>query len=491
MSGSVYKRCSCTGADGKLLGAACPRLASRTHGAWAYRAYLPLGPGGRRRRAGEGGFATRKEAEVALTALMNRVHERTHVDRVAQTVSEYLEDWLAGKAGLRSTTAKSYREHLDLYLKPVLGHIKLTDLTERHIEGLFVAVRLLGMPGVPLSSHPELEALLAARKSRQSVRPLSAASQRRLHATLRGALNAAVKKRVLAHNPALHLELPRGARPKAVVWNKERTAEWRRWRDRGTELRVAVVVAERRLRRASAKADRAPLQLAVECARAALEDHTASYRPPTVSVWTLAQTGQFLDAIEGHPLYALYHLIAFRGLRRGEAVGLPWSNVDLEAGFLTISTQVVQLGYTTERAAPKADSEGVVALDKGTVEALRAHKERQQRAAAGYPTVWCDTGLVFTRADGSGLHPELVSRTFDRLVRDADLPPIRLHDLRHGAATMALAGGVDLKLVSAMLRHSSITITADTYTSVLPETALAAAEAAAAMVPRRPTRSGA
>jgi integrase len=177
--------------------------------------------------------------------------------------------------------------------------------------------------------------------------------------------------------------------------------------------------------------------------------------------------------------------MAFRGLRRGEAVGLPWTNVDLDNGFLTVSTQIVQLGWATEEAAPKSDSEGVVALDRATVEVLRTHRERQQEEADEHPTVWQHTGLVFTREEGTAIHPELVSRTFDRLVRDADLPPIRLHDLRHGAATLALAAGVDLKVVSAMLGHSSITITADTYVSVLPETARAAAEAAAVVVPRR------
>ena len=94
------------------------------------------------------------------------------------------------------------------------------------------------------------------------------------------------------------------------------------------------------------------------------------------------------------------------------------------------------------------------------------------------------SGLVFTREDGSALHPASVTSRFERLVREADLPPIRLHDLRHGAATLALAGGANLKVVSEMLGHSSIGITADTYTSVLPEVARAAAEAAARLVPR-------
>ena len=91
---------------------------------------------------------------------------------------------------------------------------------------------------------------------------------------------------------------------------------------------------------------------------------------------------------------------------------------------------------------------------------------------------------MFTRQDGSALHPEYVTRHFERLARDAGLPPIRLHDLRHGAATLALAGGADLKTVSEMLGHSTITITADTYASVLPEVARRAAEAAARLVPR-------
>ena len=76
------------------------------------------------------------------------------------------------------------------------------------------------------------------------------------------------------------------------------------------------------------------------------------------------------------------------------------------------------------------------------------------------------------------------------MVRDADLPPIRLHDLRQGAATLARAGGANLKVVSEMLGHSSISITADTYTSVLPEVAREAAEAAARLVPRKTPTSG-
>ncbi len=92
---------------------------------------------------------------------------------------------------------------------------------------------------------------------------------------------------------------------------------------------------------------------------------------------------------------------------------------------------------------------------------------------------------MFTELDGSPLHPAAVTDLFNQLVEEAGLPPIRLHDLRHGAATFALASGADMKVVSSMLRHSSITITADTYTDVLPQVARETAEGIARLVPRK------
>jgi hypothetical protein len=94
------------------------------------------------------------------------------------------------------------------------------------------------------------------------------------------------------------------------------------------------------------------------------------------------------------------------------------------------------------------------------------------------------TGRVFTRENGELLHPANVTRRFIELYEELGLPPARLHDLRHGAATLAHAAGADLTDIQEMLGHSSITITADTYTSLLPEADLAIAEAAARLVPR-------
>jgi integrase len=94
---------------------------------------------------------------------------------------------------------------------------------------------------------------------------------------------------------------------------------------------------------------------------------------------------------------------------------------------------------------------------------------------------------VFTREDGSPLHPGVVANHFRRLAYDAGLPPVSMHGMRHGSATYLLAAGVYLKVVQARLGHSTSTLTRDTYTSVLDEVARDAAEAGAAMIPRRTT----
>ena len=495
MKGSTFKRCGCRDGAGKPLGGSCPRLRSKNHGTWYYKAELPMGPKGERRIKRRGGFVTRQDADVALTDLLDRVNKRTHIDAGRQPVGGYFEQWLAGKAQIRSTTARSYAEHVTLYLTPVLGHLRLADLSVTDIEELYEAMRQLGRTKAGASSSPELAQLLAARSSPELARPLSAARIRRVHATLRSALNSAVKRRLIPFNPALYVELAQAGRPKALLWTGERTDAWRAWEAKTSAAATAVQtaahrfkIAERRARQhpadGHAAASCAKLGGALVAAKAGLAQITTTYQPPKVAVWTPEQTGRFLDSAVSDRLYAMYHLIAFRGLRRGEAVGASWTNANLERAELTICWQILQLGYDTVGATPKSGSEGTIALDKQTVAVLRAHRAQQDADRQAWGPAWVQTGLMFTKENGAALHPEYVSRHFSWLAASAGLPPIRLHDLRHGAATLALASGADLKVVSEMLRHSSITITADTYTSVLPEVSRRAAEAAVALVPR-------
>ncbi len=161
---------------------------------------------------------------------------------------------------------------------------------------------------------------------------------------------------------------------------------------------------------------------------------------------------------------------------------------ELVRQFARRGTQLVQDGWEIIEGAPKTNS-GVrtVALDAESTAYLRAHKKCQDRERAQWGTAWKLTGRIFTQEDGSWLHPGKVSDLFERLVTAAGLPPVRLHDLRHGAATLMLAAGVDVKVVSDTLGHSDTRITRDIYQAVLDDLARAAAEAVIKLVPRSRT----
>jgi integrase len=148
-----------------------------------------------------------------------------------------------------------------------------------------------------------------------------------------------------------------------------------------------------------------------------------------------------------------------------------------------ISQQLQQYDGKLAVCPPKTPhSTRVIALDHTTVAALRAHRDRQRAEAASFGPGHHASGYVFTNLNGDPMAPDRLTRTFKALATEAGLPPVRLHDLRHGAATLALAAGVDLRVVQEMLGHSSIVLTADTYTSVLPDVARSAAEKVASLI---------
>lgn len=157
----------------------------------------------------------------------------------------------------------------------------------------------------------------------------------------------------------------------------------------------------------------------------------------------------------------------------------------MDAGLLTVAKQLVVNGWEVYEDDPKTGAGArTIALDSDTVQALKRHRAQQDKDRKEWENAWVETGRVFTRENGELLHPANVTRRFIELHEELGLPPIRLHDLRHGAATLAHAAGAGLKDIQEMLGHSSITITSDTYTSLLPEADLAIAEAAARLVPR-------
>jgi hypothetical protein len=210
---------------------------------------LPAGPGGDRRRIRRGGFPDRAAAQAALDRLVMPPPGGPGDQLV--TVGQWLGHWLESRTAPRFSTLRGYASHIRLYLGPCLGQILLADLRTTHVQAMLTAV---------------------ARQRAAQGNPVTAATLARIKATLRAALNAAIRAGYLTDNPACRTELPPARRPRPVVWTAARVREWER----------------------------------------------TGIRPP-VAVWMPAQTAWFLNSIQGDRLYAAYHLIALRGLRRGRA----------------------------------------------------------------------------------------------------------------------------------------------------------------------------
>ncbi len=406
MTGSVYKRWPCGISGG---GGGRKPACKRDHGTWTYVADLEPSPDGKRRQEKRGGFRDRDSAEEALAAVLKGLADGTYAHDGQKTLGVFLDEWLAGKlkAGLRVTTERSYRQHIQDYIKPAIGDTRLRDLRPSHVAAMLAKVNTAG------------------------------ATVRRVHATLRSALGTAVRLQLITSNvaAAVNKDLPAANRPKV--------------------------------------------------------------RP-----WEPAELGRFLDyAVADERYGAMFEVIAATGLRRGEAAGLRWEDVDLASGVVLVRQQLVQVNLKADRLPPcpycgekhkgimfgpvKTDSsEDDVELDSATIGVLLGHQLRQQVERDEWGIAYDNHGLVFARENGAPLALDALTKRFKALCREAGVRPIRLHDLRHGAASLRLASGADIAVVSKVLRHSSVSITSDTYSHLLAGVGKAAAEKASALVPR-------
>ena len=369
----------------------CPRAEDgsyaphRCRGSWQWVLEYGRDSSGRRLQTSKAGFATKAAAQSALQEMVRTL--MTDVNLTSVTVQEYLETWLASKHALKPTTMALYTEFATNYLVPHLGGIRLIELRAHHLDRMYASITV-GMRG----------------------RPLSPSTIRRIHGVLRSALNTAVRRRLIAYNPAQHIEL-------------------------------------------------------------------APENPKKAKPWTPEQCQRFLKHISADRLANLYHLILITGMRRGESVGLRWQDVDLDRASLSVNQQITDVNGRSMVSTPKTKrGDRIVYIDAETVAMLRRQQETQNLERTAWGPAWNDSGLVFTREDGSPLRPEYATRHFQALAQDAGLPVIRLHDLRHTNASLALDAGVDLKVVSERLGHSQIAITADLYTHVNSGPGRAAAE---------------
>lgn len=187
-------------------------------------------------------------------------------------------------------------------------------------------------------------------------------------------------------------------------------------------------------------------------------------------VWTSEQLRTFLAHVAGDRLYALWLLYATTGIRRGEALGLRWDDLDLDTGTVFIHrNRTMSAGKVVVHETKTEHGRRKIALDPTTVNVLRRHRVRQLEERLAADGAWHETGAVFARPDGRELHPTNdVTDTFREHCADAGLPRIRLHDIRHTYATIALSNGVPITVVSRRLGHATVSITLDIYSHCMP-----------------------
>ena len=220
---------------------------------------------------------------------------------------------------------------------------------------------------------------------------------------------------------------------------------------------------------------------------------------PKVDPWQPDELGRFLDHAGADRLGSCFELIALAGLRRGEAAGLRWDDIDLIEGFLVVRQQIVNLDAHVQQCdscggrhrrlaitTPKTSSGESRRVDLGqaAVAALLTHRVTQDTEKMACGDAYRDHGLVFAQVNGDPIHPERITKRFKQLVKSSGCRDIRLHDLRHGRASLLLASGTDIAAISKMMGHSSIALTADTYAHLMRGMGQRAADAADALIPR-------
>lgn len=300
---------------------------------------------------------------------------------------------------VRPSTYESYRLHVESYIVPRIGSVRLQDLRPDHLNGLYRELRNKGGRGG---------------------RPLSDRTVELAHVTIRKALKDAVRWGYVTRNMADSANRPR---PK--------------------------------------------------------QHHE-------IKTWTATELGQFLAFAREHDerLYPLWLLMATTGIRRGEALGLRWQDLDIDNARISIRQTLLAVRHTPLYGQPKTKrGKRNISLDAATLATLRSHRKARavERLAAG--SAYQDADLVFATEVGEALHPDRITRRFGRLVQKSGLPRLTLHGLRHSYATIALQAGVHAKVVSERLGHSTVSLTLDVYSHAIPALQEEAAERVAALIP--------
>lgn len=490
MKVDVDRRCGCRDPQTKRKypRGRCPQLEQRLHGTWSFRFRVPVAlvPLVGKSEISSSGFETKKAAEKAAADAVSRVFAGGQ-DIGGLTVRVYLVDlWLPGKQRLRPTSARRYEQYVRLHLLPYLGEIPLASLRAHQIS----------------LAYQRVQADSATKR-----RPVGLSTIANAHAMFKSALDDAVTQRMIPFNPADGVELPSYNRPEVEPWAAEDVGVFL---DEAAADRLAAMwelIALHGLRRGEAcgaswpalDEEHAVLRITQQITEVG---NTAGVWPPKTS------SSKAKVDLDGATLGSLLaHKLAQDAER--EEVGADWGNGILpnehgkpvqlkELMFTRPDGRYLDPQWVTRRMWQIARRAGLCTTVRmpaaaGAVEIVVGVRYRDpvgrwtlyvDREPVGEVTVVSAVGMSGTRARLALAAPLPVDVGVGAELGWSLLSRRRLHDLRHSSASIQLAEGMDLALVSKRMRHSSTSITGNLYVHLLRSSGQKAAEAVAAAVPR-------
>jgi integrase len=204
------------------------------------------------------------------------------------------------------------------------------------------------------------------------------------------------------------------------------------------------------------------------------KDVASMLEPPRLKrkemkVWSIKQVNEFLKTTKHSRYHPIYYLAAYTGMRKGEILGLTWDSINFEEKTIKITKTLYKIkdGYLLQE--PKtANSIRTIYMDDDIIRVLKKQKVKQNLERLKFGGVYKEHNMVFAQETGEFVNPGGVNGLFTRYIERAGLPRIRFHDLRHTHATILLQMGVNPKIVAERLGHSTVRITLDTYSHVLP-----------------------
>ncbi len=423
---------------------------------YTWYAYITSGDG-RRRQISQGGFRTIAEAE---NDRINKLTELGHGDYVVPdriTVATFLlTEWLpARRIDLEPSTWRSYEQKIRLHVVPHLGGIALQELTPMDLNELYrQLLDTTTLPPATSRKHPPetIERMLELHTG--------GATAASIAETLRaeGHVSAANLTR---HAVAAIIRRQKNNRREAVSPKRELSVRTVAMVHRILSKALNDALHWNRVHRNVAKAATAPKRQHVS--RAARETCTADALP------------NFFTGLGDNRYRYPWSFLATSGARRGEVLGLKWTDIDLDGGTAAMFSQVTtdHEHKSVFKHRHKSGAGHLIHVDPATIRLLREWRTIQDREKAVLGGAYQDEGFVFYLEDGRHYHPERFSREFLRKQQqfndahpEAPLPRLTIHGLRHTWATIALTNNVHLKVVSDRLNHSTTDITARVYSHV-------------------------